>query len=308
MTPSTNADQPIIAIDDLTRTFRGRAALDRVNLRVTRGTVLGLVGVNGAGKTTLLRHILGQLTAQSGTVRVFGLDPVADLVAVLSRVGYLADSQELPGWMRVGEFLAYTGAFYPRWDTTLSARLCEQFGLDTRARIDTLSWGQRVRTGLAAALGHRPDLLVLDEPSAGLDPLARRDILQAVIRTAADAGTTVLFSSHLLDEVERIADQVALLDAGRLVFCGDLDTIRGRHRRLTLRFEEPRRTPPALAGVLRWEGEGREWTAVCWGDLDELEKAAAGSGGRIVDQGTPLLAELMEAHAGSHKALEEVRP
>ena len=307
MTPSANADDPIIAIEDLTRSFRGRVALDRVNLRVERGTVLGLVGVNGAGKTTLLRHILGQLAAQSGRVRVFGLDPVADPVGVLSRLGHLADSHDLPGWMRVGEFLAYTGAFYPRWDAALAARLCEQFGLDPRQRIATLSWGLRVRTGLAAALGHRPDLLVLDEPSAGLDPLARRYILQTVIRTAADAGTTVLFSSHLLDEVERIADQVALLDACRLVFCGDLDTIRGRHRRLTLRFAEPRATPPALAGVLRWEGAGREWTAVCWGDLDELERAAAGSGGEIVEQGTPMLAELMEAHRGSPESLQEVR-
>ena len=307
MTPS-NANEPIVAIEDLTKSFRGRVSLDRVNLRVTRGTVLGLVGVNGAGKTTLLRHILGQLTPQSGRVRVFGLDPVADPVGVLSRIGYLGDAHDLPGWMRVGEFLASTGAFYAHWDAAFAARLCEQFGLDSRMRIKAQSWGMQVRTGLAAALSHRPDLLVLDEPSAGLDPLARRDILQAVIRTAAEAGTTVLFSSHLLDEVERIADQVALLDAGRLVFCGDLDTIRGRHRRLTLRFAEPRPTPPALAGVLRWEGEGREWTAVCWGDLDDLERAAAGTGGQIVDRSMPMLAELMEAHAGSHKSLEEARP
>ena len=308
MTTTANADGPIIATEDLSRSFRGRVALDRVNLRVTRGTVLGLVGVNGAGKTTLLRHILGQLAPQSGRVRVFGLDPVADPVGVLSRVGHLADAHDLPGWMRVGEFLAYTGAFYPQWDAALSAQLCEQFGLDPRQRIETLSWGLRVRTGLAAALGHRPDLLVLDEPSAGLDPLARRYILQAVIRTAAEAGTTVLFSSHLLDEVERIADQVALLDAGRLVFCGDLDTIRGRHHRLTLRFVAPRVTPPALDGVLRWEGEGREWTAICWGDLAELEKAASDNCGEIVEQGTPLLAELMEAHTGNRQPLEEVRP
>ena len=296
MTTPANADDPIIAIEDLTRSFRGRVALDRVNLRVARGTVLGLVGVNGAGKTTLLRHILGQLAAQSGRVRVFGLDPVADPVGVLSRVGHLADAHDLPGWMRVGELLSYTGGVLPRLGRGAGGPAVRAVRPRPAQRIDTLSWGLRVRAGLAAALGHRPDLLVLDEPSAGLDPLARRYILQAVIRTAAEAGTTVLFSSHLLDEVERIADQVALLDAGRLVFCGDLDTIRGRHRRLTLRFAEPRRRRPALAGVLRWEGEGREWTAVCWGDLDELERAAAGSGGEIVEQSTPMLAELMEAH------------
>jgi ABC-2 type transport system ATP-binding protein len=148
------------------------------------------------------------------------------------------------------------------------------------------------------ALGSRPELLVLDEPSAGLDPLARRDILAAIVRTVASEGRTVLFSSHLLDEVERVADHVALIDAGKVVFDGELDAIRDRHRRLTLRFTEPRNTPPALAGVLSWEGDGHEWTAVCEGTLGDLRRAAASAGGAVVEEGVPRLEDVFAAHAG----------
>src|SRR5204863_7503306 len=133
-----------------------------------------------------------------------------------------------------------------------------------------LSRGLRARLALLLALAHRPDLLVLDEPSAGLDPLARRAILAAIVRSVARDGRTVLFSSHLLDEVERIADHIALIDQGRVVFSGEMETVRDRHRRLTLRFAEPRSAPPPLEGVLAWEGEGYEWTAVCAGGRDEL--------------------------------------
>jgi ABC-2 type transport system ATP-binding protein len=295
MTPAT----PVVEIRDLTRRFGRRAALDRVSLAVPRGGVLGLVGVNGSGKTTLIKHILGLLQAQEGSVRVFGLDPVREPVAVLSRVGYLSEDCDLPNWMRVGELLRYTGSFHRTWDSAYALELCRQFGLDLSLRVRALSRGLRARAGLVTALGHRPDLLVLDEPSAGLDPLARRDILQAVVRTVSDAGATVLFSSHLLDEVERIADQVALIDSGKLVFHGDLDVVRGRHHRLTLRFREARSTPPALSGVLSWEGGGHEWTAVCQGELGELHRAAADAGGQVVEESVPGLDDLLAAHAST---------
>jgi ABC-2 type transport system ATP-binding protein len=290
---------PVVDIRDLTRHFGRRAALDSVSLQVPPGCVLGLVGVNGSGKTTLLKHVLGLLQAQSGSVRVFGLDPVAHPVEVLSRIGYLSEDCDLPNWMRVGELLRYTGSFHRNWDAAYAKELCDQFGLDPSWKVNSLSRGLRARTGLVTALGHRPELLVLDEPSAGLDPLARRDILQAIVRTASSSGRTVLFSSHLLDEVERVADHVALIDTGKLIFFGELDAVRGRHRRLTLHFSEPRTTPPALDGVLSWEGGGREWTAVCQGELDALEQAAAGAGGRVVEAAVPHLDELLAAHANS---------
>jgi ABC-2 type transport system ATP-binding protein len=260
---------------------------------------MGLVGVNGSGKTTIIKHILGLLRAQSGSVRVFGLDPVAKPVEVLARIGYMAEGSDLPNWMRIGELLRYTGSFHRTWDAGYALELCKQFGLDPAQKVNALSWGLRARVGLITAIAHRPELLVLDEPSAGLDPLARRDILHAIVRAVSNTGTTVLFSSHLLDEVERVADHVALIDAGKVVFCGELDAIRAGHRRVTLRFSEARTSPPALHGVLTWEGGGHEWTAVCRGELDELQHLAVGVGGQVVDAAVPRLEELLAAHANS---------
>src|SRR5580765_2184602 len=203
--PSPSSAEAVIAITDVSRRFGIKTALDNVSLYVPRGSVFGLVGENGAGKTTLIKHILGLFRAESGTVRVFGLDPVADPVAVLGRIGYLSEQPDLPGWMRVDELLRYTQAFYPGWDPAYAEELRKQFGLDPRARLKTLSKGQQAKAGLLAAQAHRPKLLLLDEPSSGLDPLVRRDILEAVIRTIADEGRTVLFSSNPLDEIERVS-------------------------------------------------------------------------------------------------------
>jgi ABC-2 type transport system ATP-binding protein len=303
---SAPAPTPIVEISGLTRRFGRHTALDRVSLTLRQGEVLGLVGVNGSGKTTLIKHILGLLAAQEGSVRVFGLDPVADPVGALSRIGYLSEDSDLPGWMRIGELLRYTGAFYRTWDSAYAERLCREFGLDLSLRIRSLSRGQRARAGLVTALGARPDLLVLDEPSGGLDPLARRDILAAIVRAVASEGRTVLFSSHLLDEVERVADHVALIDTGKVVFDGELDAIRDRHRRLTLHFSEARTTPPALDGVLSWEGGGHEWTAVCDSALGDIRQVAATAGGRVVEEGVPRLEEVFAAHAGgrTHRETE----
>jgi ABC-2 type transport system ATP-binding protein len=292
----------VVAVRGLSRRFGATVALDNLTLTVPRGSVFGLVGPNGSGKTTLIRHVLGLLRAQAGSVRVFGRDPVADPVGVLGRIGYLSEENDLPGWMRVDELLRYTRAFYPGWDDAYAEELRRQFHLDPAARVKTLSKGQRARAGLLVALAHRPELLVLDEPSSGLDPIVRRDILGAIIRTIADEGRTVLFSSHLLDEVERVSDHVALLNRGALVVCGPLDAVKEAHHRLTLRFPEARSRPPALAGALAWQGAGLEWTAVCSGRLGELQEAAAALGARVVDRGGLSLDEILVAQAGAGRA------
>jgi ABC-2 type transport system ATP-binding protein len=293
-----DAEDAVIAIRDVTRRFGATVALDQVSLKVPPGAVFGLVGANGAGKTTLIRHVLGLLKAQAGTVRVFGRDPVADSAGVLARVGYLSEENDLPGWMRVAELLRYSRAFYPGWDDAYAEELRQTFELSPTARVGNLSKGQRARAGLLIALAYRPELLVLDEPSSGLDPLVRRDILGAIIRTIADEGRTVLFSSHLLDEVERVSDHVALIHQGRLVFSAELDDLKESHRCLTLRFAEPQPRPPALAPVLAWQGAGKEWTAVCRGRRGELEAVMAGSGAHIVGDRAVSLDEIFVAQVG----------
>ena len=224
------AEQPIIDVSNLTRRFGAHTALASVSLALPRGAVYGLVGANGAGKTTLIKHVLGLLRAEGGSVRVFGLDPVADPVAVLSRIGYLSEENDLPAWMRVDELIRYSRAFYPAWDDGYAEELRQTFALDPAAKIKTLSKGQKARAGLLIALAHRPELLVLDEPSSGLDPIVRRDILGAVMRTVAADGRTVLFSSHLLEEVEQVADHVTMISQGRIVLSGPLAAIKESHR------------------------------------------------------------------------------
>src|SRR5829696_7208939 len=180
-----------IAVEGLTRRFGPKLALDGVTLRVPRGAVFGLVGANGAGKTTLIKHLLGLLKPQAGTVRLFGTDPVADPVGVLSRIGYLSEDNDLPGWMRIDELMRYTEAFFPNWDRDYAEQLRRDFALEPHRKVKHLSRGQRSRAGLVVALAYRPELLVLDEPSSGLDPIVRRDILGAVIKTVAQEGRTV---------------------------------------------------------------------------------------------------------------------
>jgi len=291
--------ESVITVSELTRRFGARTALASVSLSVTRGAVHGLVGANGAGKTTLIKHILGLLRAQSGSVRVFGLDPVADPVAVLSRIGYLSEEKDLPGWMRVDELIRYSRAFYPAWDDVYAEELRQTFALDPTTKIGDLSRGQKAQAGLLIALAYRPELLVLDEPSSGLDPIVRRDILGAIIRTIASEGRTVLFSSHLLEEVEQVADQVTMIDQGRIALSAPMEALKESYRCVTIRFEESQPRPPAVAGALCWDGGDLEWTAVVPRDSDELEGAVASSGGRVVAERAPSLDELFIAHVGT---------
>jgi ABC-2 type transport system ATP-binding protein len=290
--PLSSASPPIVDIRRLTRQFGNKTALDDVSLTVPRGGVFGLIGGNGAGKTTVIKHILGLLKAQTGTVRVFGLDPVANPVGALGRIGYLSENRDLPEWMCVCELMSYTQAFFPNWDESYAEELRQAFDLDPNARIKTLSRGQRARAGLLVALAHRPDLLVLDEPSSGLDPVVRRDILGAIIRTIADEGRTVLFSSHLLDEVERVADRVAIIHQGRILLTAPMDEIKDTHRRVTLRFGQPHDRPPSLVGTLSFEGQGHEWTYVCSGESGQLRRAAEAIGATVVDDAALSLDEI----------------
>jgi len=291
----TTNDAAVIEIANLSRRFGSKLALNDVSLRVPRGKVFGLVGENGAGKTTLIKHLLGTLKAESGSVRLFGLDPVDDPPGVLSRIGYLSENRDLPAWMRVDELIRYTQAFYPKWDAHYAEELRRQFGLEPQARLKQLSRGELARAGLLVAVAYRPELLLLDEPSSGLDPVVRRDILETIIRTVADEGRTVFFSSHLLEEVERVSDEVAMLHEGKLLWCGPLDAIKAAHHRLTLRFDTPQARPPVIPGALSINGAGQEWTVICNGARQELNAIVAKLGARIVEEHTPSLNDIFVA-------------
>ena len=294
--------EAIVTVQGVSRWFGRKLALANVSLHIPRGTVFGLVGENGAGKTTLIKHLLGLYCVHSGSVSVFGADPVREPQAVLARIGYLSEDRDLPDWMRVDELLNYSRAFYPRWDAGLARELIAWFELDPTQKIRTLSRGQRARAGLLVALAHRPDLLLLDEPSSGLDPAARQDILAAVVRTVADEGRTVLLSSHLLHEVQRVADHVAMLHHGRLVLNEPLDAVLARHRALTVRFSMAPASPPPWPGSLRWSGQGLEWTCLCDGELTQWRQAAAAAGATVVEERAPSLEEIFLARTKDQAA------
>ncbi len=230
-----------------------------------------------------------------------------DPVGVLSRLGYLSEQHEMPDWMRVEELLSYTGAFYSTWDERYAESLVNAFQLDLKVKVKTLSKGQRARAGLLLALAFRPEILVLDEPSSGLDPIVRRDILGAIIRTIAEEGRTVVFSSHLLDEVERVADHIVMLHHGRVLYHGPLDEMKQSFRSVTLRFQDRQEAPPRLESAISWRGGGYEWTAMCHERGDELHAEATLAGGEIVSKKLPSLDEIFVAHAGSEVAVSQTK-
>jgi ABC-2 type transport system ATP-binding protein len=294
-------EERIVDVNELSRSFGSKAALDRVSFTASQGSVYGLVGANGAGKTTLLKHLLGLLRATTGSVRVFGLDPVRDPVGVLGRIGYLSEERELPEWMRIDELMRYTQAFHPTWDASYAQQLLETFALDPSKKIKELSKGMRAQAGLVAAVAHRPELLILDEPSSGLDAVVRRDILDAVVRAVADDGRTVIFSSHLLEEVERMSDHVTMIHNGRVTLSGALDDVRRRYQRSRVRFVEGFDHPPVIESALAMEGSGRIWSVVHSGPSEDFRLSVLTHGGEIIESRDATLEEIFLARAGRNR-------
>ena len=221
-----------IAVDGL-RFRAGRAFEIRdLTLRVPQGAIYGFLGPNGSGKTTTIRLILGLLRPLAGTIRVLERDVPRDIVPVLARTGYVPEQPHLDATLTVDEAVRFHAAFYPTWDQPWAARLLNDFELDATRPIGKLSKGQRGKLMMLLALAQRPELLMLDEPTDGLDPVVRRDMLAALLDYVAQRGATVFVSSHLIHELERICDWVAVMDRGALVSELPMQEFKGGIKRL----------------------------------------------------------------------------
>jgi ABC-2 type transport system ATP-binding protein len=302
-----DSNEPVIQINRVSRRYGRKLAMDDVSLTVPRGRIFGVVGPNGAGKTTIIKHILGLLRAQKGSVRVLGLDPVSHPCEVLGRIGYLSEDRDLPPWMTVSQLLAYCRAFYPRWDARYVEKLRQLFQIPLDSRVRTLSKGELAKTGLMVALAYHPELLVLDEPSSGLDPVVRRELLETVVRAEAEEGHTVLLSSHLLDEVARVSHHVAMMANGRIILRDTLEGLLAAHRRIVIRLpasETPRDLPCVISAA---SARGGEWQVICQGTQEEFLSALGAAGGQVISESEPSLEDIFHAHvAGFGRAAEAV--
>jgi len=259
----------VLAFKDIHRAYvRGVNVLHGVSFSLGRGEVVGLLGKNGAGKTTLMRIAMGMLEAQRGTVQLFGLDPRREPLAVKRRLGYVSEEQILPPFLSVGEAIALHRRLFPTWDDDLASQLSARFCLSSRAKIGTLSKGEARQVALLCAAGHRPELLLLDEPAGGLDPVIRREFLETAIDLLNEGGTTILFSSHYLFDVERLASRVVMLHEGRVLLDSGLDDLRERYALAWVpqRGEVTRDGLLALEGCLAVRERTDAWHAVFQAD------------------------------------------
>jgi len=213
-----------IELETVNRYYGKHPAVKRLSLRVPCGSIFGFVGANGAGKTTTIRMIVGHLHPPEGTVRTLGGDPWCHTAETRARVAYVSEEMDLPAWMTPEKAIGFCAPLYPNWDHALAEELLDAFSLRGKGRFPTLSKGQQRRLCLLLALCQRADLLVMDEPASGLDPAARRDLLDRILAIACDGGRrTVFISSHILTDLERVADRVAFLRGGELVLTGELE-------------------------------------------------------------------------------------
>jgi ABC-2 type transport system ATP-binding protein len=246
----------VIQIEGLAKSFGQRHVLDRVDLAIPRGTVVGLLGTNGSGKSTLIKCLLGLLRLSAGSSRVFGDDSWSLSAATKARLGYVPQDVRLYPWMTAPQVIAYTAAFYPRWDHALTDDLVRRWHVPANQRIGPFSPGELQKLGLILALGHRPELLVLDEPVASLDPSARRDFLKSLLEVTQDMQHTVLFSTHITSDLERVASHVALLRDRRIALFEELDSVKDRIKRLRIRAAHDLPDTFSVAGALHMEVAG----------------------------------------------------
>ncbi|MBL9167801.1 MAG: ABC transporter ATP-binding protein [Verrucomicrobiales bacterium] len=247
---STESDvsaQPILEAVGLRKAFGGTMAVDGTNLTVYPGEIYGFLGTNGAGKTTTIRLLMGILKLDAGSLRLFGEATQRTSLEQKQRIGYVSQEPAFYPWMTCRYLGRFVGGLYPSWDSTEFERLLDLFELPRDRRAEQLSGGMKAKLALALALAPRPDLLVLDEPTAGLDPLARREFMDTIVTEARTHRRTTFFSSHLIDEVERCADRIGIIQAGRMRWEGPLGVLRREVRRIAVKVGSSAELPPTFA-------------------------------------------------------------
>jgi ABC-2 type transport system ATP-binding protein len=291
---SGNESTPVIEVRSLAYAYGKAEAVHDLSLTVRAGRCYGLFGRNGAGKTTTMRCLLNLLRPRSGSVRVFGLDPATEEVAVKRRIAFVPDAVAFYPWMTVRETLDYLASFRSRWNDDTERDLLKRFRLDDAQKTGALSKGQRTQLALVAAICPEPELLLLDEPTSGLDPIVRREFIQTVIGAYQDSdpgNRTILVSTHLIAEFEGLIDEFTIMDGGRAALTLEADQARERFQRIRARFSSE---APALesAGALHVRRSGR--------DLDVF---TAGNGAHLLEEIKRLSPESCSSEALS---LEEV--
>lgn len=259
---------------DLTKRYGRNLAVDHLTMQVPVGSVFAFLGKNGAGKTTTIRMLLDLLDRSSGESKILGMDTVKHALDIKRRIGYVAEGQKMYDWMKVDEIIWFCKGFYPKWDDSFAEELKRKLELPGDRKVGAMSRGMQAKLGLLLAMAYRPELLILDEPTAGLDVLVRRDFLEGVIELIQEEGRTVFFSSHIVHEVERVADWVGIIDEGKLVLCAPMEELKAGVKRLVLGFDTAPASISGIPGVIRTEQAGRQ-TAVTVNGFSEETLAAA---------------------------------
>lgn len=252
---------PAIEIAALTKRFGRTVAVNDLSLTIPRGSTFGLLGPNGAGKSTTIKMLMGMLSPTSGTPRVLGIDVRKDPVQVKQRVGYVPEAHYIYRWMRVKEVIGFCKSCFATWNDATCREMLELFALDPEKKVKHLSKGTLTKLALLLAVSHEPELLLLDEPLSGLDPIVREEFLDGVLRTICNRGQTVLISSHMLDDVRRLADTVGILNEGKLVVQGNLDELLTTTKRIRATLRDGCRPEKPPEGTIWQRIQGREWIA-----------------------------------------------
>lgn len=243
---NTMQSESIVDVQDLTKKYGDKNACDRINIQIGRGMTFGLLGPNGAGKSTLIRMLMGLTPCDSGSIRLFGHETQLNSTEMRQRIGYVPELHYIYRWMTVDGVIKFVSQLYDRWDSELAEDLLARFELPNKKKVGTLSKGMTAKLGLVIALAHNPELLILDEPASGLDPLVREDFLESVLQNHTCRGRTILFSSHHVDDVERVSDEVGILANGKLMIRGSVDELRTRIKRVRVVLRDghlPRHVP-----------------------------------------------------------------